>query len=112
MITDATEARGSQRLLRHLGMAVRGDDEIGARRNSRGPDHLRMGLHVNLQSRGTAGIGQTVLAVGHDYACDLHAMGEKHLKRFHSEMARELRSFSTWMSRARSTSTFERPIRK
>src|SRR3569623_606686 len=88
MIADAAKARCGERAFRHLRMAVRGDDEIGARRNLRSLDHLRMCLHVHMEPRGTACGGETVLAIGDAHTCDLHSMGEQPLKRLHSEMAR------------------------
>src|SRR3569623_3126491 len=88
MIADAAKARCGERAFRHLRMAERGDDEIGARRNLRSLDHLRMCLHVHMETRGTACGGETVLALGDDHTSAHHSMGEQHLKRLHSEMAR------------------------
>ena len=87
MIADAAEFRGGQRVLADAGVAVRRDDQVGARGDF-GSDHqFWIGLHGDFNSGGFRRRGQPVFGIGHDHPCDLDAVFAQHVQGHHAKMA-------------------------
>jgi hypothetical protein len=87
VIADASELCHGKGFPADAGVAVRGHDQIGTISDLRGDYQLVIGLHDDLDFRGTGRRGKPVFGVGHDDPDDLDAMPPQHIKCRHAEMA-------------------------
>jgi hypothetical protein len=61
MVADAAEPGARNRVMRDAGMAVRGDDEVGAGRNGVDRHEMRVLVHIDVDAGGTRAFGQPVV---------------------------------------------------